>query len=401
MEECFMYRLRSLLVVLFILLPSILFAKNYVTPTIRVYDIPEFQDDLDFENMILVLDRQITYFQRKNTQNGVFNMNGTITLGTLKYPRARLMKSVKFFKGLIENYNSCKKTKNKEECLALFNKMVKANFNLYAPNVDGNDHDSSLSNSALFTAYYSPVLLGSKSKSDLFQYPIYKKPASSDLSTLSFEDIIFENKLDGNNLELFYVKDLFDLYLLQIEGGGQVKVVNHDGTIEMFYLSYDGSNGKKRNWISKYMIAQGMIEDASVDSQRSYLAANPEKYREIFSYSENYVYFSITDHPPIGVSPYLPLTDFRSMATDSKYYAQKGLISYVVSQRPYRNQNGEIVTKNFSRFFIDQDTGGAIKGKARADLYFGIGEQGELAAHNLCNNGEIYFLIKKTEVANQ
>jgi membrane-bound lytic murein transglycosylase A len=183
---------------------------------------------------------------------------------------------------------------------------------------------------------------------------------------------------------------------MHIEGGGRVSVQNEKGVLESHYLSYAGSNGKSLKFVSNIMVEMGLLPPGknSTTAQRNYLAQHPEKAREIFKQSPSYIYFQVTDHPPLGVDN-TPLTDNRSIATDRRLYPQKGLISYIMAKRPIQLNDGTIKNIPFSRFFLDQDTGGAIKGKARADLYFGFGPEAEVSANNLTQFGNIYFLIEK------
>ena len=152
------------------------------------------------------------------------------------------------------------------------------------------------------------------------------------------------------------------------------------------------------------MMSKGYISDSSIAEQRDFLEAHPEKWEEIYSSCPSYVYFKITDHPPYG-NDAVPLTDRRSIALDSKLYAFKGMITFVKSRRPQDiwsdNQKAacrEVPYKEFSRFFIDQDTGGAIRGKGRADLYFGESNYAKHASALMKERGEIYFLILKDDV---
>jgi membrane-bound lytic murein transglycosylase A len=157
------------------------------------------------------------------------------------------------------------------------------------------------------------------------------------------------------------------------------------------------------------MKEKGMISDLSVESQRRYLDAHPEKWREIYGYCPSYVYFKVTSTPPLG-SDSVPLTDNRSMATDRTIYSEKGLIGFVSAKRPTEDgkwkasnsetigdrrteSQGKLPFRTFSRFFLDQDTGGAIRGRLRADLYFGEGDYAGEVAHSLKNYGDMYFLM--------
>ncbi|MBT5093764.1 MAG: hypothetical protein HOM21_05955, partial [Halobacteriovoraceae bacterium] len=154
------------------------------------------------------------------------------------------------------------------------------------------------------------------------------------------------------------------------------------------------TNKKAHRFISRYMRERGYINDSSVKSQRAFLKDNPDTWREIYNYNPNYVFFSETKSEPLGLED-IPLTENRSMAQDRSIYVRKGLLSFVVAKRPIQTGNGEIELRPYSRFYIDQDTGGAIRGQARADLYFGFGKSAELAANHLNLKGQLYFLLLK------
>jgi membrane-bound lytic murein transglycosylase A len=203
--------------------------------------------------------------------------------------------------------------------------------------------------------------------------------------------------LEGEGYEMFYSNDLYLLYLLHIEGGGKTAFLK-DQEGKDYYLSYDGTNSQPFRFISTYMKEKGMLtDDLSIKAQKDYLAKHPEVQEEVFSSCANYVYFKKTTTPPLG-SDNVSLTDNRSIATDKNLYAQKGVLTFVESRRPLEGQDPgdkDLKWQEFSRFFIDQDTGGAIRGKARADLYFGLGEYAELASHTQKEYGRIFFLMPK------
>src|SRR5690606_5943475 len=119
------------------------------------------------------------------------------------------------------------------------------------------------------------------------------------------------------------------------------------------------------------------------------------KEEEVFNVCPSCVYFKESSEEPVGVNN-IPLTEGRSVAIDSRIYKTMGLINFVNTVKAsHFDENGKLVKVPFSRFFIAQDTGGAIRGNARCDLYFGYGPQAELTAYNMNEMGEQYFLIKK------
>lgn len=360
------------------------------TPTKLLEDehLPFFADDLNFKDMNLAIQHQLAAFKRNP-------LKGTITFGDKTYHLSVLKETLLIFKGLVDRYEECLKTEMKINCVASFNTAIKLNFDLYVP-VDPTkveeEVDLRLRKKVHFTAYYSPIFDAKKEKDEEYAYPIYKLPSDDSLRRLTRESIDFDHKLEGHGLELYYVKDIFGLYLMHIEGGGAVKLVG-DKNDQIRYLSYAGHNSNKFSFISKYMVKNGMIEDHAVIKQRRYLEEHPEQWREIFSYCKGYIYFQETPSVPLGLED-IPLTDNRSIAQDKKYYPRKGILSFVLADRPIL-QNGDIRMVPMRRFYIDQDTGGAIKGEARADIYFGFGDDAELAANHLNTYGDMLFLVTK------
>ena len=340
---------------------------------------PIIDDDLDFQWMNLAIQRQLDRFERRS-MNHMFRIQG------VSYPVTLLRDTLKAFDVLSRDYQQCVLSTHRSICRSILKSQLQQRFDLYYPDVADRDPQGS----ALFTAYYTPTLHVTTQPQPGYSYPIFSKPSDRAVAqAYTREEIDFDGRLSGMGLELFYADNLFDLYLLQVEGGGHVVIKDQQGKSQ--YLSYDGTNRKSFNFISRYMMSQGYIDSHSVAAQRRFLDENPDKQREVYAYCPSYVYFRKSDTPPVG-SDSVPLTDNRSMAQDDELYGFKGLLGFVQAKRPTGDGQG---AQPFSRFYIDQDTGGAIVGRARADLYFGEGEYAELAATTLKNRGEIYFLLLK------
>lgn len=367
---------------------------TYNTPTKKVAlsEWPALSDDLDFQDLKLALQRQLERFNTKD-------LSGTIQLGDEVYPMIHMRASLEKFLLVTESTKGCLKkaasTNERDLCYRRFQTSVMDNFDLFEPDLRPGDPRYGESKTTFFTAYYTPLIYASSRSETNFRYPIYKRPQAESLIKSTRQEIDFKGKLSNQNLELFYARDLFELYLLHVQGGG--KIITNDGQqMKTYYLSYQGGNGHKFTFISKYMMSKGYIKNGSIESQKEFLDQNPELYEEIYSTCPNYIYFQITDHPPLG-NDLVPLTDNRSIATDSTLYAAKGLISFVKAQKPVSRSSNEFT--EFSRFMLDQDTGGAIKGKARADLYFGEGAYAEKAAYSIQHKGNIFYLmLKKSDV---
>lgn len=372
---------------------------NIVTPTkkLSLKQYPEFTDDMAFENMLLAIDRQIARFQQRD-------LSKNIQYGNDVYKQSILLKTMEHFKGLVINAQSClRQSRSQDQMRACFNTLnseIKSQYNVYVPNLAAGDPRFGEPKDTFFTAYYSPTLEARREPSNEFRYAIYARPQKESLAQSTRNQIDFKDTLANRGFEIYYTNDLFDLYLMQVQGSGMVRL-DRDGQLKE-YMSYGGTNKQTWNWISKYMVAQGYIPDLSIYAQREFLDMNPQKHEEVYSSCPSYVYFRKTETPPVG-SDMVPVTTGRSIATDSVLYARKGALAFIQAMRPVEGQEDQdprknpIQFKSFSRFVIDQDTGGAIKGKGRVDIYQGDDEYARVAAFNTQHPGNLYFLILKNK----
>ena len=127
---------------------------------------------------------------------------------------------------------------------------------------------------------------------------------------------------------------------------------------------------------------------------REYLGERPDERDEVLSHNPSYVFFRELTGEPLG-NISVPLVPERSLALDSRLFP-KGALAFITCQKPTIDGEGKITEWNqFSRFVLNQDTGGAIKGAGRADLFWGSGPYAEVAAGHMKHEGELYILIKK------
>ncbi|MGD9236219.1 MAG: MltA domain-containing protein, partial [Desulfobacterales bacterium] len=271
----------------------------------------------------------------------------------------------------------------------------------------------------LFTGYYEPHLRGRLDKNAEYPYPIYALPTDLmkiDLSPFSEKykgqsivgrytdqtvvpyfdrrEIEEENALVGRAEALAWVKDPVDVFFLQIQGSGKIFL----DTGEVINVHYHGSNGRPYRSIGKLLIEDQKIprEEMSMQRIRSYLQAHPEEMASVFNYNPSYVFFKIEPEGPLGSINVL-LTPGRSVALDRRIFPHAALV-FIQTQKPVLNSAGQIDRwVDFRRFVLNQDTGGAIRGPGRADLFWGNGPYAEMAAGHMAHVGELYFLILKPE----
>lgn len=380
-----------------LLVPSTSYSAVYKTPTkaLAAADYPRFLDDLNLAQLELALQRQIKRFSSKK-------LSGQIQLGGKKYLLNRIPVGLKKFVAILGDFKNCARNSALQRCYDDLNASVRAKFDVYIPDLKPGDPRYGEADTTLFTGYATHVLHASRAAATTFPHPIYKSPGSRLRPTR--EAIDFQGALAGKGLEVFYSDNLFELYLMQVEGSAAVTYVEN-GVLKKTYLAYDGTNRKPWNFISEYMMSKGWIPNPSIAAQRKFMRLHPELHQEILATCPSYVYMNVASTSPLGCDA-VPVTGGRTIAMDNELYAFKGMLAYIESHRAEETgaydfeeeDRSKVPFIPFSRFVLDQDTGGAINGKGRADIYFGEDTYAQFAASFQRETGKIYFLMLKNGI---
>jgi membrane-bound lytic murein transglycosylase A len=359
---------------------------------------PNFADDLDFESLDHAIAQSLRYLQTvPPTQEFEF--------GRDRYPVAHLLLSLRRFQGFIRVRPSASDLQ----------KYIRAFYRVYQ-SVGRNPKRE-----VLFTGYYEPQLEGRRSISPEFQYPIFARP--DDLLNIdlgSFAQKFAGEKLIGRVQEgsvvpyydrreieqngalygkaraLAWVSDPIDIFFLHVQGSG--KVILEDG--QVLNLGYDTSNGRPYRSVGQLLIEEGKIsrEEMSMQRIRAYLNDNPAEIQRVLSHNPSYIFFKVTPDGPLG-SINVKLTPGRSIALDRAAFPPATL-SFVETQKPLIDSQGRITSwVECRRFTLNQDTGGAIKGPGRVDLFWGSGPEAEIAAGHLKHPGKLYFLVLRPDAS--
>jgi len=284
---------------------------------------------------------------------------------------------------------------------------------------------SNRKNQVMLTGYYEPLFKGSLEPSAAYPVPVYGLPEDLNVLDLSRfreslkyrtivyrvsgdqlvpyytrEEIMEQGVLEGKAAILAWMRDPIDLFFLQVQGSGILELP--DG--KHMKLSYAGSNGQPYASIGKLLVDEERLklEDVSMGSIREYLDAHPEEQKRILYHNHSYTFFNIaeSDENPRG-SLNVPLTPHRSIALDVTVFP-KGSLGYLAADRPHFDENLDYQgLKPFSRFVLAQDTGGAIKGPDRVDVFWGSGPLAEISAGTMRTFGNLYFIIAKKETLQQ
>jgi len=279
------------------------------------------------------------------------------------------------------------------------------NFTPYQLISDEGDKDG------LITGYYEPLLHGSYYKSKRFQYPVYAVPENLitvDLRAAypSLEDYTLRGKLVGKKIvpyetreeinaidykttkflkPICFVDDKIELFFLQIQGSGKVLLPNG----KFINIGYGGQNGRPYYSIGKKLLEENAIskEEMSLQSIKKWLLANPTRIDEILNLNQSYIFFTKSAKTATG-SLGTELTANRNIAVDRKNVP----LGFPV----FINTTNPITEEPINKLMVAADTGGAIKGKIRADLFFGDGIKARELAGKMKQDGELFIFIPKT-----
>lgn len=327
------------------------------------------------------------------------------------------------FLGKEANFTYCDQNYTAEEMidsLKLFEKLSKLPKEQFFKKLD-DDFDLYESkndkNSALITGYYAPVLNGSFEKTEKFNAPIYPLPSdiiTADLRKFkvahSIRDIV--GRIEGKELvpyytreeiengalkekPLLYLESKVDAFLLGVQGSG---IVDIDG--KKYYIGYAGKNGRPYTSIGKIVYKEKLIDPSKINMQtiKAYLENNKTMCDHVLLQNKSFVFFKINKKEGVFGNIAVPLTAKESVAMDSKLIP-KGGIAYIKTEIPKKLNGLAVVPRTarepFEKFFMVQDTGGAIRGGGRVDIYFGEGPEALFYAGQTASKGIVYLLVAK------
>jgi len=355
---------------------------------------PRFEDDMDFRLLTQAIKRNIEYLEKLGPEYRFW-------YGPHDYTSAHVLESQLAFLDMLKH------TKDPRE----ISRKIKRDFLLYrAAGRVGNRH-------VLFTGYFEPTYEASLVPTETYRYAIYRQPpdlVKIDLALFrpEFKGKSIVAKIDGNRvlpypsrrdieegkalrgkgLEIAWLRDPLDVAFLHIQGSG--RLILPDG--KEIHVGYASSNGRSYRSIGRYLIERGLMdrENMSMQGIRNFLRRHPHLMEEVLNYNPSYVFFRRMEDGPYGNINVL-LTPGRSLALDFRVFP-KGALCFISTKKPVINESGEIVGwEKFSRFVVNQDTGGAIRGAGRADLFWGSGRYARIAAGHMRQEGQLYILIKK------
>ncbi|MBH8561211.1 murein transglycosylase A [Nostoc sp. CENA67] len=328
--------------------------------------------------LVTAIDRSLQYLQ---TPNAIAAYQKYQVAGIT---RDRVLNSLTRFRELLLKTNSATE----------LHKAIEREFVFYQS--VGKDNKGSV----LFTAYYEPLYFASRVPTKEFRYPVYRLPHDLDSwqephpTRLELEGAdglqAAKGKLKG--LELFWFRDRLEPYLAQIEGSARLQLT--DGT--QTTIGYAGNTAYHYKSIGRELANDGKLplEGMTMPIILDYFNKNPQQLNIYIPRDPSFVFFQENKGAPAQGSINVPVTAERSIATD-KSLMPPGALALIRTAIPFADANGKMEHRIVSRYVLDQDTGGAIKGAGRVDYFLGTGKLAGDRAGVTVSNGHLYYLLLK------
>ncbi|MEH2076496.1 MAG: murein transglycosylase A [Nostoc sp.] len=334
----------------------------------------------DKKALVSAIARSLQYLQTANAATAYQNYQ------VAGITRDRVFKSLKRFRELLLTTNSATE----------LHQAIEREFVLYQS--IGKDTKGSV----LFTAYYEPLYAASRVPTPEYRYPVYRlppdlnswsKPHPTRLELEGADGLqAVKGKLRG--LELFWFRDRLEPYLAQIEGSARLQLP--DGT--QTAIGYAGNNAYNYKSLGRELANDGKLplEGMTMPIILDYFQKHPQELNIYIPRDRSFVFFQENHGEPAQGSLNVPLTAERSIATD-KSLMPPGALALIRASIPFPNPTGKMEERIVSRYVLDQDTGGAIKGAGRVDYFLGTGKLAGDRAGVTVSNGQLFYLLLKSK----
>ncbi|MCC5668965.1 murein transglycosylase A [Nostoc sp. CHAB 5784] len=338
-----------------------------------------YEEIPDKKALLSAIARSLQYLQ---TTNAVAAYQNYQVAGIT---RDRIIKSLKRFRELLLTTNSATE----------LHQATLREFVLYQS--VGKDTKGSV----LFTAYYEPLYTASRVPTPEYRYPVYRLPP--DLNSWSKphptrEELEGADGLQGakgklRGLELFWFRDRLEPYLAQIQGSARLQLPEGSQTT----IGYAGNIAYNYKSIGRELANDGKLplEGMTMPIILDYFQKHPQELNIYIPRDRSFVFFQENHGEPAQGSINVPLTAERSIATD-KSLMPPGALALIRASIPFVNPTGKMEERIVSRYVLDQDTGGAIKGAGRVDYFLGTGKLAGDRAGVTVSNGQLFYLLLKS-----
>ncbi|WP_375510691.1 murein transglycosylase A [uncultured Nostoc sp.] len=372
-------------------IPVSLTAENQKAPLIQRLPITCCEDDTscldelvngeipDKKALLSAIARSLQYLQTTNAAAAYQNYQ------VAEITRDRVIKSLKRFRELLLTTNSATE----------LHQATLREFVLYQS--VGKDTKGSV----LFTAYYEPLYAASRVPTPEYRYPVYRLPPdfnSWPKPHPTREELEGADGLQGakgklRGLEFFWFRDRLEPYLAQIEGSARLQLPDGTQTTIGYagHIAYNYKSIGRELANDRKLPLQGMTLPIILD----YFQKHPQELNIYIPRDRSFVFFQENHGEPAQGSINVPLTAERSIATD-KSLMPPGALALIRASIPFANPTGKMEERIVSRYVLDQDTGGAIKGAGRVDYFLGTGKLAGDRAGVTVSNGQLFYLLLKS-----
>ncbi len=244
---------------------------------------------------------------------------------------------------------------------------------------------------ALFTGYYEPELHGSRIKTEIYRYPLYRRPPEIQTGVAWYSRAEIEGgALAGRGLELVWLDNRVDAFFVHIQGAARIKLA--DGSL--MRVGFAGRNWQRYRSVGRELIRQNILtpSQASMQGIRAWAATNPEAATQALQHNTSFIFFKELEIPdnlgPIGALQ-VPLATLRSVAVDDSYTPLGAPVWVRMDAGP----------SSLNQLMVAQDTGSAVNGAQRADIFYGSGDAAGDKAGNIHYSGEMITLVPNATAA--
>jgi membrane-bound lytic murein transglycosylase A len=357
-------------------------------------ELPPFEDDMDLASLEAAMDKSLSYLNRAAGSGPKRMDDRVVTVQELKESLAALREILR-----------------RDDPQEVKQALIRDTFDVFKST--GSDGKGRV----LYTGYFEPIMKGALKRSERYRYPIYRVPDDAVYVNLGkfgekyqYDQIVGRVKngelipyysrseieelgaLAGRKLEIAWVDDRIGLFFLHTQGSGKIQLPNG----RLLQIGYALKNGRPFQSLGRYLVETGRITagQLSYQSIKRYLREHPGELSEILGHNESFIFFREVAAGPVGSLGEI-LTGGRSIATDPALFPRGGP-AFIQLRKPRFDQEGNVTGWTpFTRFVLNQDTGGVIKGAGRVDLFCGSGDEAERLAGSLSERGSLYFLVKK------
>ena len=337
-----------------------------------------FNSSGDLQSLVTAVDYSLQYLATPKAAKDYRRYSGT------KFSLAQVRRSLVRFRQLLVTAKSPRELQQ----------AIESEFEFYQS--VGKDNQGTVE----FTGYFVPTYRASRVPNAEYRYPLYRKPTNFDnwrkphptRVQLEGKDGLQGNKTVLAGHELVWLRDRLEAFLVQVQGSARLQLT--DGT--QMSITYGGSTNYRYTSIGGELVKDGIFpkEELTLPRLLAYFESHPQALDKYIPRNNRFIFFYETGPKSPNGSLSVPVTAERSIATD-KSMMPPGALALIQAPIPQVSSSGTLETRSVTRYVLDQDTGSAIKGAGRVDIFLGSGDLAGDRAGLLNDPGKLYYLLLK------